>query len=94
MALTKTLYTSTGVETTYHRINGIHDYSKNEIPTVHIEVESYVSCVAKENGSFPSEINQYEFAGQDYPFSLDGMSKQEAYWAIKTIKRFSHSIDI
>lgn len=93
MALRKSIYTTTGVDTTYHRINGIHDYSKNEIPVAHIEVESYVSETAKNNGFVPMETNQYEFAGEDYPFNMDVVAKDNAYNALKKIEKFNNSVD-
>ena len=93
MALLKEIMTTQGIPTTYHRVLAVHDYSKVVPPKAHIDVASYASEEAANQGYAFVEVYQFEFSDEACPFTADSAVKEDAYTAIKTTEQFIDSED-
>ena len=92
MAFQKDIMTDMGFNTTYHILAAVHWYTIHKV--VHIDIASYASLEAFNNGMQPVITRQFEFKDDKYPFSGDTITTTEAYAVLKTAEMFHDAIEI
>ena len=79
MALSKTISTQFGVDSTYWNIGAINEDFKNK--KLEVVIYGYVSKEARDNNSEPVGWNNLYFAGDDY---IQDATRKAVYEKLKT----------